>query len=86
MLKEKALFIENYSKDTIKNTTYRYILYFVSFIFFIMFLKFSLNELTGSKNSNDEKYEQISNKLNELERQNEELRTMNQRLLESKYS
>jgi len=86
IMKEKALFVKNYIKETIKNTTYMYILYFVSFIFFIKVLKFSFNELSGNKNSYDENYEQISNKLNELERQNEELIIINKRLFESKYS
>lgn len=85
MLKEKAYFFKDYANRQLKSTTYRLIFYFVSFIFMIKFFKYLLNKLFGRKDSKDEKYDQIIKQLNELQRQNEELRLMNQRLLDSKF-
>lgn len=68
-------------RNKIKNTTLRLILYFIAFVAFIKAIQSILRRVIYGKTP-DEKYDQILQSLNDLQRQNEELRQVNQRLLE----
>lgn len=84
-VKQRALFVKNYAQDKLKITTFKLIFSFFSFIFVVEFIRNFLNTLFKNKNYEGEKYDQIIKQLNDLQRQNEELRLMNKTLLESKY-
>ncbi len=85
-IKEKVYFIINNAQDRLKIKTYRIIFYFLSFVLIIMFIKYLLTKLFEKKNSysNDEKNNQLIERINDLLRENEELRFINHSLLESK--
>ncbi len=69
-------------KNKIKYTTYKFLFYILGFILIVKSIKFSFNKIIHG-NSEDKKYDLILNSLNELERQNEELRIINQKLMDS---
>lgn len=73
----------SFLKKKIKFTTYKILFYIFAFIFIIKIIKYLFKKMIYG-DSEDDKYNNLLKSLNQLQKQNEELRIMNQRLLESK--
>lgn len=83
--KDKVMNISNYARDKFKITSYKLLFYLFGLIFGIKFLNYLVDRLLNSKSDTNEKYDRIIKQLDELQKQNEELKITNQKLLESKF-
>lgn len=72
-------------KSKLKFKAYKIIFYIIGIIVLIKSIKYFIGRLLSGDKSHDEKYDKIVKSLDNLQKQNEELRKINEKLLETKY-